>query len=460
MKKTHIIHYSSILLLFICVGCNNERLSNSTDDDGNNGVILPEDRLPQIHINTNGSTIPDEPKIDATITITEGNVETYNGNIGIEIRGSSSQLFPKKGYGFETRDEANEDLDVALLGIPEEEDWILHGPYSDKSLLRNILIYDLSRDIGRYASRTKLIEVNINDNYNGVYVFMEKLKRDSNRIDLNKLKDDENSGEDLTGGYILKIDKADGASEFVYNVNNSFPSNYSPNGGNMGQQINFLYEYPDMDDITPEQKVYISDYVSAFEAALASDNFTDATLGYANYIDVDSFIDFFLLNELSNNVDGFRLSTWITKDKNEKLKMGPIWDFNLTFGNANYCSGGNSNVWAYKFNERCPGDFWLIPFWWERLLEDPNFVSQLKQRWSGLRGTTFSESNIIGKIDTYDMSLTNAGAINTNFEKWPVLSTYVWPNNFIGDSHDEEVMYMKDWISDRLSWLDTAISGL
>ena len=325
--------------------------------------------------------------------------------------------------------------------------------------MRNMLIYDLSRDMGRYASRTKFVEVNINDNYNGVYVFMEKLKRDNNRIDLSKLTEYENTGDDLTGGYILKIDKADGV-ETYYDANNSFPSNYVPNGANGGQQINFLYDYPDMDDITSEQKTYISGYVSDFEVALASDDFTDVTLGYANYIDVESFIDFFLLNELSNNVDGFRISTWITKDKNEKRKMGPIWDFNLSFGNANYCGGANSNAWAYKFNERCPGDFWLIPFWWERFLEDPNFVSQLKQRWSELRGSTFSESSIIGKIDAYNMSLTNAGAINANFDKWPVLGAYIWPNSFIGDSHDEEITYMKNWISDRLSWLDTSVSGL
>lgn len=459
MKKNLLLKLCyTILVLVIVTNCNNERITGDSDDD--TITILPENRLPQIHINTNGSTIVDEPKIDGVMTIVEAGNETFSGNIGIEIRGSSSQLFPKKAYGFETRDAANEDIDVSLLGMPEEEDWILYAPYSDKSLMRNMLIYDLSRDMGRYASRTKFVDVSINDSYNGVYVFMEKLKRDDNRIDINKLKEDENSGEDLTGGYILKLDKADGFSETFYDLNNSFPSDYLPNNNGSFQRINFLYDTPDMDDITPEQKAYISTYVSDFEDALASDDFADANLGYANYIDVDSFIDFFLLNELSNNVDGYRLSTWLTKDKNEKLKMGPIWDFNLAFGNANYCSGGNPNVWAYKFNERCPQDFWLTPFWWDRLLEDPNFVSQLKQRWSELRAGTFSESNILGKIDAYDLELTNAGAINENFDKWSVLGTYIWPNNFIGNSHDEEVDYLKNWVSDRLSWLDTSISGL
>ncbi len=326
-------------------------------------IIQPEDRLPQININTRGNTLVDEPKIDASMTITENNIETFNGNIGIEIRGSSSQMFPKKAYGFETRDSANEDVDVSLLGYPEEEDWILYAPYSDKSMMRNMLIYDLSRDIGRYASRTKFVDVRINDAYNGTYVFMEKLKRDSNRIDINKLNETENSGEDLTGGYILKLDKADGFNEFFYDDNNSFTSAFLPNNANAGQQIHFLYDYPDMEDITPEQKNYISSYISDFELALASDEFTSLDIGYSAYINVPSFIDFFILNELSNNVDGYRLSTWLVKDKNEKLKMGPIWDFNLAFGNANYCGGANTDVWAYKFNERCPGDFWVLSRW-------------------------------------------------------------------------------------------------
>ena len=132
---------------------------------------------------------------------------TYEGFIGIEIRGQSSQMFPKKQYGFETRDSENEDLDVSLLGLPEEEDWILHAPYSDKSLIRNALIYDLSRDIGRYSSRLVFVELILNNIYDGLYILMEKLKRDKYRIDINKLKSSENEGEDLTGGYILKLDK-------------------------------------------------------------------------------------------------------------------------------------------------------------------------------------------------------------------------------------------------------------
>lgn len=448
------------LVLVGLTSCGDDDLpenSNGPDDDGVEVVIAAEDRLPIFQINTNGSSIVDEPKIDATLTIIEAGVTTHTGAIGIEIRGSSSQQFPKKAYGFETRDAANEDVDVSLLGFPEEEDWILYAPYSDKSLVRNHLIYELSNDMGRYASRTKLADLYINDVYRGVYVFMEKLKRDSNRIDLNNLKDDENSGEDLTGGYILKIDKPD---EDFYTDQNSFVSAYEPPNSTASQQIHFLYDDPDQDDITPQQKDYIETYVSNFENALSSVDFTDPAEGYANYINTETFIDFFLLNEFSNNVDGYRISTWITKDKNEKLSMGPVWDFNLAFGNANYCSGGATDVWAYRFNERCPGDLWQVPFWWSRLLEDPAFVTQLQARWTALRATTFSEGAIMSRIDGYVDQMETGGSINTNFVAWPVLGTYVWPNNFVGNTYNAEVNYLKDWISDRLEWMDGAVIDL
>ena len=441
------------MLTALLISCGNNNITTPVDEEETE--IEEEIPLPRININTdNNGVIVDEPKINANITLSEEGIISYQGRIGIEIRGASSQMFPKKSYGFETRDENNEDLDVALFNFPEEEDWILYAPYSDKSLLRNVLIYDLSREIDRYASRTLFAELSINSVYKGIYVFMEKLKRDSERIDINKLKEDENSGEDLTGGYILKIDKTAGSNlGSGYNELNSFTTQYLP-------KTYFMYEYPKAKDITIEQKTYISNYITDFENVLSAQNFSDPVDGYVSYIDVDSFIDFFLLNEISNNVDGFRLSTYMHKDKNEKLKMGPIWDFNLAFGNANYCDGGSTSVWAYKFNERCPGDTWQVPFWWGRFLQDPSYVALLKARWQELRGSTFSEGSIMSKIDMYTSKLNKANAISRNFNTWEVLGVYVWPNNFVGNNYQEENLYLKNWIKDRLIWMDGAISAL
>lgn len=451
-------YFRFLFILFTTLVSFTSCTKNNTSND--NESEETEVQIPLFKVTTNGNTIVDEPKVDAQLSILKEGVVQQESNIGIEFRGSSSQQFPKKSYGFETRDADNEDLDISLLEYPEEEDWILYAPYSDKSLVRNKLIYDLSRDMGRYASRSEFVELEINNEYRGVYVFMEKLKRDKNRIDINNLKEDENSGEDVTGGYILKIDKATGSDGGNYTTINSFESDYAPLNASGSQTIKFLYEEPASDDITTEQKNYISGYISDFENALQSPQFTDQTQGYQSYIDVDSFIDFFILNELSNNVDGYRISTYLQKDKNDKLKMGPIWDFNIAFGNADYCGGGSTNVWAYKFNERCSADFWLVPFWWDRLLQDPAFVTKLKTRWGELRATSLSNTAFLGKISDYEATLKNAGAVESNFQKWDILSIYVWPNNFIGNSYNAEIGYLENWITTRAAWLDTAINNL
>ncbi len=287
-------------LLFVVISCtSDEETAPVVSNEPENPIDTSIDGLPLFSINTNATTIVDEPKIKADAVVTMDGSVDFSGKIGIEIRGSSSQFFPKKSYGFETWDDSGQDVDASILGFPEEEDWILYAPFSDKSLLRNVLIYDLSRDMNQYASRTKFVELNLNGSYQGVYVFMEKLKRDKERIDISKLNEDENTGEDLTGGYIVKIDKND---KDGFNTQNSFVSQFGSSLQLPSSEIRFLYEYPKPDALTVQQRDYITTYVNDFEAALASEGFTDPVDGYAPYIDLDSFVDFFLLNELANNV--------------------------------------------------------------------------------------------------------------------------------------------------------------
>lgn len=449
-----------LIALLLNLSCSDDK-DFETGGENPDTDEVPEETLylPLIEISSSGQIV-DEPKVRSTMKITEQGKVSYEGIAGIEIRGASSQMFDKKSYGLETWDNNNEDINVSLLGMPEEEDWVLHGPYSDKSLMRNKLIYDLSSDMGRYASRTRFVELIINGTYKGVYVFMEKLKRNKNRIAIEKLKPEENAGDDLTGGYILKIDKIAGSNVGSgYNSQNSFASNVPPPHAGNGE-IQFLYEYPDAEEISSEQKNYIKQYVRDFETALSSDAFKDPDTGYRAYIDVESFIDFFILNEISHNVDGYRLSTFMHKDKNGKLNMGPIWDFNLAFGNADYCGGGNTDTWAYKFNERCPGDFWSVPFWWYRLLEDPYFVERLKTRWFEVRSNVLSDQAVLGRISNYEKEMQDLDAINRNFTKWDILGEWIWPNNFVGTTYEAERIYVEQWIVDRMSWLDRAIADL
>jgi len=178
--------------------------------------------LPLVFINTNGREIPDELKILVDIGITwngegednytSGEFNHYYGKVGIEIRGSSSQMFPKKSYGFETRNQVGEDIDFPILGLPEEGDWILYAPYSDKSLIRNVLTFSLAKPLGHYASMCRFVELFLNNEYQGIYVLMEKIKREDTRVDIATLNPDEPEGEDLTGGYIVKLEVASDVS--------------------------------------------------------------------------------------------------------------------------------------------------------------------------------------------------------------------------------------------------------
>ena len=463
-----------LLFILIIASCNSiDPISDNPNSDNNNIDTTKNDNLFcedciksfDFEITTLGvgpeGEIVDEPKVPAALTIKRLDSTLYEGIIGIEIRGESSQFFDKKSYGFETWDSQYNDLDVALIGFPEEEDWILYGPFSDKSLIRNKLIYELSNRMGRYTTKTEFVELTINYEYKGLYIFMEKLKRDKNRIDISKLENTDIDEELISGGYIIKIDKSD-MEDGSYTDYNSFQSHFDVFGNENGDiRINFNYEYPKPGEIHANQKNYIKNYFYEFESSLASNNFKDPINGFRKYIDEDSFIDFFILNELSNNVDGYRLSTYLQKDRNEKLVIGPIWDFNLSFGNADYCGGERYDVWCFKFNERCLGDYWNVPFWWNRLLEDEKFVDKLKNRWNQLRLNILSDNNILTLIEEQYSFLNNeTDIINRNFNKWKIFGIYIWPNSFIGNNYYEEIDFLKNWIKERTKWLDESINNL
>lgn len=425
-------------------------------------VNLTSSDLPIIVVKTNGNTIIDEPKITAHMGIIYNGkgqpnlisdpFNHYDGQIGIEIRGATSQsIFPKKSYGFETRLADGENNNVELLGMPKENDWVLHAPYSDKTLMRNALTYKMAHLIMPWAPRTRFVELVINDEYQGVYVLIEKIKRDKNRVNVQEQEDHE---EDITGGYILKIDKTEGA------INTGFDSNYPPQNG-ASQTTTFLYHYPKPLDITDEQQSYIQSFIDDFEDLLQSENYNDSIVGYSQYIDIESFINFLFVNEITRNVDAYRLSTFMYKDSDAidgRLKMGSVWDFNLALGNANYCNGGSTTGWAFDFNRTCPEDNWIIHFWWNRLLEDQAFIDKMKTMWAVYRMNQLSNDRLLGCIDSMKVVLDESQ--RRNFNQWNILSEYIWPNNHIGNSYDSEIQYMKGWLEDRLIWLDDQFKNL
>ncbi len=421
---------------------------------------LTTSNLPILIITTDdGNDVPDEPKTDAHLGIIwngDGNNNNltdpfnhYDGKIGIEKRGSSSlDIFPKVGYAFETRELDGSNQNFPLLGFPEENDWILHGPYSDKSLMRNALAYIMASWIMEYAPRVKFCEMVLNGDYKGVYILTEKIKRDDNRVNISALNPDEITGDNVTGGYILRFDKTDNL--FL----EGFPSSYPPFPGS-GASTFFVYHYPDWETITPAQKDYIQNHMDEVEGALKSPNFKDSLTGYRKYFDVPAFINYLFVQEIARNVDGYRLSTYFYKDKESlggKIKMGPAWDFNLGFGNVDYCIGPGTSGWAFDFNNFCPNDGWVIHFWWDRMMEDTAFNTEMCHRWKDLRQSNLSDERIDHLVDSLQ-TLLQAPA-QQNFQRWPVLGQYVWPNSFIGNSYSEEMTFLKNWMHARLLWLD------
>jgi len=405
--------------------------------------------LPIIVIDTDGQNIPDDnPRIIAHMGVIdngEGNQNNlsdpfndYDGRISIEHRGASSLMFPKKNFSLETQDSLGENLNVRLLGHPGENDWVLHGPYSDKTLMRNVLTFRIANDMGRYASRTRFCELYLNDDYRGVYVLMEKIKRDDDRVDIALLDEDDTKGDSLTGGYVIKIDwDGEGWTSF-----------------RSDDPISFVYHHPQAERLKPEQKAYIKNYVTQFESTLDGSNFKHPENGYRKFIDTESFVDYLIVNEFCRNVDGFSISVYMHKERDSqggKLFMGPVWDFNLAYGNQYEGDFWEPERWVWQWGLD------PIPFWWERLHEDPYFTEMLNCRWFRLRENILSIDNIYSLIDGYADEL--GPAIERNFDRWPVLGEEIWPNHFVGETYEEEIDILKWWIAERLEWLDDNMPG-
>jgi hypothetical protein len=404
--------------------------------------------LPLVYINTNFQSIPNEPKVMADMRaldngynqynhITDTNF-VYNGKAGIERRGSISQLWAQKSYALETRNPDSTARDVPLLGMPPENDWVLYAPYDDHSLMRNVISYEIGRAMGYWAPRTKYCEFILNTawpDYRGIYIVMEKIKRDSNRVRISKLKPNENSGDDLTGGYIISIDKNIWAQDSGWTTPN-------PPG------VFIKYVYPKAEEITPQQKNYIRTYVDSFENALLSPNWAHYTQGYRKYIEPNSFIDFFIIQELSKNIDAFKRSGYMYKDKYSKggrLRAGPFWDFNSAWGNPKLCGFDTVGGWAHQMtcwvNSSYP-----VPFWWNKMLQDSVFTRDLKCRWITLRAGILDTSVLFQKIDSIKNYI--GPAAGRHFSRWQLNGT------FQGD-----IDTLKMFIRSRIAWLDAKMPG-
>ena len=403
-------------------------------------ITFTNSNLPIIIIETdNGATIPDEPKIPGTMKIIERpNGErnfvcdadneaylNYSGTIGIETRGSSSQALPKKPYGIDTlEDDGIEDANVELLGMPSENDWILNSFAFDDSMMRDFISYEMAREMGQYATNLRYCEVIVNGDYRGLYVLSEKIKRDGDRVDIAKLDVDDNSFPEVTGGYLMQTDRPSEEDPFAW---------YNNGAG-------YIHEKPNSDDITPTQSSYIE---SVFRALDDSADNADIITGYPSVIDVPSFVDYMLVAEIASNADAYALSTYYHKDRGGKLRAGPVWDYNLTFGNdlfdffeGTYFDRSFTDVWQFEFSN-------TGAHFWNDLFANPTFKCYLAKRFNAVTsaGEPLNYTTISNLIDTTVALISEAVVREDN--RWNTI-----------DDFTLEIANMKLWIQERITWME------
>jgi hypothetical protein len=386
------------------------------------------------------------------------NKPDYAGPAGTHVRGESSADFSQKSYALELWDESGADLDAGLLGMPADSDWILYGPWSEKTFMRNKLIFDwmiAARGEDGMAVRSRFVELFFNQSkpangqvgfgtYRGVYVLMEKLKRGKNRVPLENLNNKTTDPELITGGYILRTDKPDA-------LKNSWTT-----PGGIGMQ-SF-----DPDRLNTNQLNYVKSYLATFEKALGGTSSRDFIKGYQAYCNPDTFIDARWMLEFAKQVDGYVFSTYWSKDRGGRLNAGPIWDFNIALGNASYAGGDVPTGWYQGPNGS---------LYYPRLHADPEFTLAFWDRYWELRRSIWDTNAIVAKIDQNARVLLDgyAGLVSNrapatvqnpvarHYRRWPRLGVIDWPNPAKESSirtYQGELDYMKGWIMTRVKWLD------
>ena len=415
--------------------------------------------IPLVVLNTHGQTIPDGSSIYANMKIIDngsgsinhstdaGNI--YSGNIDITIRGASSASYPQKPYGLTTyKFDSSTDSNVVLLNMPSEHDWILLAGYNDKSFIRNTLMFKLFNDMGHYAARYRHCELVLNGEYEGVYIFMEKIKRDSNRVNISKLKTADTTGDALTGGYI-----------FEHNYPGpGWASVYSPDSCNT-RYYEYEYNYPSGSSIQPQQGLYIEHIMDTLEKRLNSPAFADSAAGYRPLINSISFADYLICNELSWNIDGFKKSMFFYKNKNNHdstLHAGPIWDFDWSLKRTPWTPTDYSG-WTYN-SPPCSGDVLYLP-WWNIMMGDTVFQNEVRCHWEYFRQHSFRTDSIDRYIDSMAALLNEAQA--RHFNRWAILGINTGTPEVppFSASYAEEMDTLKSIMMQRMRWMDANLPG-
>jgi hypothetical protein len=363
--------------------------------------------LPVLRIDA-ARAIPDEPKAPARLRM-----PGYRGRIGIERRGQSSQQFPKVSYAIELRDGRGRDREAPLLGMPSDGDWVLYAPYNDKTLMRNVVAYETARAIGRYAPRTRFVELHLDGRYHGVYVLMERPELGGDRVE---------------GEALLEL-------TFPFQARSKAPSFRTPL---LRRPI--VWEDPERGELSRRRARSIAWHVRAAERALYGPG------RWRDRIDVASAVDFVLLNELFKNEDGFHASTYMAVHDDGRLRLGPLWDFDVAMGNSDYGPSRHLTGWMLAQRD-----------WAERLYRDRAFTRAMAVRWRELRRAGLLE-RVSGIVTRSRAAL--RGEVRRNFRRWPVLDQRVWPNPHALGSYGAELRFLRSWLIRRITWIDRHIGRL
>ena len=385
--------------------------------------------LPIVFIDTKGECLDQNvtEKIPATMKVLDGatnNVaDSAKGtryDIGIKVRGQSSAKFPKPGYSIEVRDEKGEGMDVSLFGLPPADDWVLHGPYVDKSMMRNALAHWLFRQAGHYSPRTRHFDLYINGVYRGVYVLIEKIKRGKYRVNVSKLKETDISGDDVTGGYIWAFDKTG------TNTGGMGMEDINKEGFSTADGLNVIMHYPKKENLQTQQQAYLKKYLEDLENLFKNGKNGS---GYENYVDMTSALDYVLHEEVTNNSDSYWCSFFLHKPKDSKggkVTLGPAWDFNLAMSNGGGMGSTSTDGWQIENPQKqgqggmmmmgggLKAPNWLIGMW-----KDSHYQSELKKRWAELRSGVWHTKTMDVYLDSMKAYLTKAA--DRNFKRWPNL---------------------------------------
>ncbi|WP_412100494.1 CotH kinase family protein [Micromonospora ureilytica] len=410
--------------------------------------------LPVVLIDSYGAGRPDREYFDATTMIFEPTgggttslaaTPTLSTRAGFRLRGNSSATFEKTPFRVEFWDNENDDADYPVLGMPADSDWVLRGPFPDKALIREALVYDLGREMGLPAPRYAFAEFYLNTDaapvgagdYMGVYMFMETIKNSKDRLDLKQLDEDDVTLPKIQGGYIWKF-------EWMAAEEPTLPCT-----GPAATCWNYL-EVADPSPLQPQQRDWLRGHLQEFNDVLHSSNFADPNTGYRKYIDVDSFIDLMIVNELSREMDAYVRSSHFYKDRDSKIFAGPLWDFDLSFGVGGFFANDQVSGWQHQQTRQPSANDWFA-----QLLRDPAFVNQARSRWQTLRRGLLSDAALQTRVNALATPLTNAA--QRNFQRWPNLTspTVSFFRTPTSPTWQGQVQVMRDWMLRRAAWLDS-----